>query len=297
MSWDDPRSLPPPPRPDLRPVPSRPDVRPATPRRRFGPARSIALAVGLLLLLSGIGGIVAMRPETTDRPAPADTPARTDARAFRFFARTAGGPVRWNPCEPIRYQIDLGPMGEAAAEDVHDAAARMSEATGIAFTFEGFVNVDILGRFRDRDFVTPGPGGGLEWAPVLVAWRPQEFLLDRGADRDVIGLALPIATRLDRGQFVSGVIVLNADAGLAPGFENGFERGPLILHELGHLIGLGHVRDRSQLMFPRSVSSVTGFGPGDLQGLERLGVSGGCLVVPTAELDAALVQPGILRRS
>ena len=293
MSWS---TLPPPPRPDHLPVPPRPDIRPGPPpRNRHLALRGIALGLGVLLVLSGLGTLQDRGP--AGGPGTREHPAGTsDGPSFRFFARIAGRPVRWNPCQPIHYQIDLGPLSEGAAADIHEAFAKMSKATGIEFTFDGYVSVDIFDRLHDGDFVAPDPNGGIEWAPILVAWRPQQTLLDFGADRDVIGLGLPIVSRLDRGQFVSGVIVLNADAGLQPGFANGFERGPLVLHELSHVIGLGHVRDRSQLMFRRSVGWVTGFGDGDLKGLERLGVDAGCLVTPTAELDAALVPPGLGRR-
>jgi hypothetical protein len=246
-----------------------------------------------------VGGIGAL-----EGPEPgADLGAREDATggpvdpAFRFFARTPGGrPVRWNPCEPIRYEIDLGPMPRNAAGDIHESFERTGSATGIAFAFGGFVEVDVLDRLRERDFTAAGAGGELDWAPILVAWRPQQTLLDLGADRDVIGLGLPIATRLDRGQYVSGIVVLNADADLRRGFATGFDRGPLILHEIAHVIGLGHVGDRSSLMFRRSVGTVTGFGQGDLQGLDRLGVGAGCLVTPTPRQDVALVPPGLVRR-
>jgi len=291
-------SLPPPPRPDLsRAAPPRPDLpRPPSPRRRRGLVRWIAAGV-VCLVLAGIGGLARGPGRGSDGAGAGDTGVSSE-RSYRFVARTAeGGPVRWNPCEPIRYQIDLGPMAAGVAEEVHDSTALISEATGIGFTFEGFVEVDIAERLAGGDFVIPGSEGGIEWAPVLVAWRPQRFLLALGAERDVLGLGLPVATRLDRDQFVSGAIVLNADARLPRGFATGLDQGPVILHELGHVLGLGHVSDRSQLMFRRAVPWVTGLGEGDLQGLERLGVGDGCLVTPTAELDAAVASPGLgLRR-
>ena len=290
-------AIPPPPRPDRRPVPPRPDLRPGSPPSRHRVLRGVALGLGVLLVLGGIGGL--REPDQPSDLATTDGAAESSNEpGFRFFARLAGGrPTRWNPCDPIRYQIDLGPMPRDAAADIHEAFVRMARGTGIEFSFEGFVEVDIFDRLGQHDFVAPGPGGGIVWAPILVAWRSQQTLLDFGADRDVIGLGLPIASRLDRGQFVSGVVVLNADAGLDPGFAPGFDRGPLILHELAHVIGLGHVSDRSQLMYRRSVGWVTGFGDGDRIGLERLGVEAGCLVTPTAELDAALVPPGLGRRT
>ena len=49
----------------------------------------------------------------------------------------------------------------------------------------------------------------------------------------------------------------------------------VVLHELGHVVGLDHVDAKSQLMFKRSQHGVTDFGAGDLTGLAALG-KGGC---------------------
>jgi predicted Zn-dependent protease len=49
----------------------------------------------------------------------------------------------------------------------------------------------------------------------------------------------------------------------------------IYLHELGHAVGLDHVTDRTQLMYP--VVTATSFGRGDLAGLARVGARMGCL--------------------
>ena len=50
----------------------------------------------------------------------------------------------------------------------------------------------------------------------------------------------------------------------------------IVLHELGHLIGLAHVDDEQQLMFPEARREVPDFAAGDLTGLAALG-SGACV--------------------
>jgi hypothetical protein len=49
----------------------------------------------------------------------------------------------------------------------------------------------------------------------------------------------------------------------------------IILHELGHLVGLDHVDDR-QLMYPETGGDVLDFAAGDLTGLAAVG-SGRCV--------------------
>ncbi|HEX6418878.1 MAG TPA: matrixin family metalloprotease, partial [Acidimicrobiales bacterium] len=45
----------------------------------------------------------------------------------------------------------------------------------------------------------------------------------------------------------------------------------VLLHELGHLVGLDHVDDPGQLMQPVAQADLVAFGPGDLTGLAHLG--------------------------
>jgi Matrixin len=45
----------------------------------------------------------------------------------------------------------------------------------------------------------------------------------------------------------------------------------IVLHELGHLVGLGHVEDPTQVMYPSSSYEVTSLAPGDINGLAKLG--------------------------
>jgi hypothetical protein len=48
-----------------------------------------------------------------------------------------------------------------------------------------------------------------------------------------------------------------------------FERA-IVLHELGHLVGLAHVSDQSELMNADNVGLLD-YGPGDREGLAQLG--------------------------
>ena len=48
-----------------------------------------------------------------------------------------------------------------------------------------------------------------------------------------------------------------------------------IQHELGHLVGLDHVQDVTQLTNPTLPPGLTDYASGDIQGLAQLG-QGGC---------------------
>jgi predicted Zn-dependent protease len=54
----------------------------------------------------------------------------------------------------------------------------------------------------------------------------------------------------------------------------------VLMHELGHVIGLDHVSDQSQIMYQTVTTKQSVFGAGDLAGLQLLGRPAGCLAVP-----------------
>jgi hypothetical protein len=250
------------------PVPTRPDLTSfeTPPRRRF-PAWVVAVCVLLALSL----GAVAVAPlfqgaETSEGP------------GFLFLDRTdQGAPTRWNPCESIRYVVnaELAPPG--SIEDVHEAVRRISAATGITFDYEGVTDEE-ASIFRE---VFQPDRYGNRWAPVLIAWTDpddSDIPFERG-DRVAAGVAVPVIppTRLE-DVYVSGWVAINADDPNPPGFGFPGQQGPVILHELGHLMGLGHVKSSGELMNPNGGGEVD-LGPGDREGLRRLGAPGGCIQV------------------
>ena len=208
---------------------------------------------------------------------------------YAFLYATADGcfPVRFNPCEPVAYVLNdaLAPPGAVA--DVREAIARLSEATGITFVEEGTTDEPLAVR---RSAYQPERYGE-RWAPILIGWSQ----LGAGEGPDASGDDIIVA---GRGQplrvddaLVSGVLELNTDVvldrdtqeTLPGGFGEGITRGRVILHELGHVLGLGHVSSRAQLMYPElaeQTSSSAELGVGDSIGLRLLGRESGCVTPP-----------------
>lgn len=197
---------------------------------------------------------------------------------FSFMAMRSGEPVRWNPCEPIHYVVNLGAAPAGSLQDVQDAVLRLSAATGIAFVFDGLTD-EVPARSRD---VLQPERYGERWAPVLVGWvDPRTSSFDFDPDgHEAAGVAGPLYP--DPGPhdvYVSGVVAINVADPNPPGFDSAGAQGPVVLHELAHVLGLGHFKAPGELMEP-SGGGMTGFGPGDLEGLQELGRSAGCVTTP-----------------
>jgi hypothetical protein len=250
------------------PVPLRPDLvtDEVLPRRRF-PVWVVAVCVLLALSLGAVG------------LAPLFQGVKpTEGPGFLFLDRTdQGTPTRWNPCEPIHYVVNASLAPPDSIADVHEAVSRISAATGIPFEYEGITDEEAS---IYREIYQPDRYGA-RWAPVLIAWvDPDDSDIPfESGDRIAAGVAVPrIPSTRFEDVYVSGWIAINADDPNPPGFDLPGEQGPVILHELGHLMGLGHVKTVGELMNP-SGGGVTDLGAGDREGLRELGASGGCIRV------------------
>ncbi|MFP5317205.1 MAG: hypothetical protein ACLGI2_02800 [Acidimicrobiia bacterium] len=217
-------------------------------------------------------------------PDPAGLPRRNVPLPddYSFLEVRPGGcePVRFNPCEPVHYVVNSALAPPGAVADLEEAFEQLSRATGIEFVNDG--PTDEPASLVRRPFQPERYGN--RWAPILVAWDHGEAHRLRptnpGGGRPYNG----------GGVYVSGILILNVDAvtderrrtPLDSGFGPGASWGRVLIHELGHLAGLGHVRASKDIMFD-DLGVQTGraeYHRGDLDGLRLLGREAGCLTPP-----------------
>ena len=261
---------------DMEPVPPRPDraslsdwerldLTPLPTRRPRRAAAWVAAVVAATLAIGAIAGGIDVAQNVGPQGSSND---------YRFLAVIGGEPVRWNPCEPIHYVIDPGLAPPGSVDDVYQAIAKISAATGIAFVFDG-VTSEI--PHSDRQPFDPADFGQ-RWAPLLIGWvRPdQTDIAFSGNGHAFAAVARPLTAPTDPRQYISGWIAVNQLDPNPPGWAEPGDQGPTVLHELGHIMGLNHVQSKAELMEP-SGGLVTDLGPGDREGLSLLGRSAGCL--------------------
>jgi len=197
-------------------------------------------------------------------------PEGTGSYAFRHTQEGSDEPVGYDPCQPI--EVTVNPRG---APDNHDdlvdtGLRHISEATGLKFVRVSDTN--------DRDV---HHGGVPRRRPVLIAWAtPEEEPALAG---NVVGIGGSIASGPPgRQRYVTGSVILDRDhfASLSSSVPSVGRDGDwdweqdlgqaTVDHELAHVVGLAHVEDHGELMHPSSMVRTT-FGPGDREGLARLG--------------------------
>jgi hypothetical protein len=278
-------------------TPPRPDQEDRSTRLLFV---AFVLASVVAIVLSGLAITSLLREPSlaTDRasgpdvtpsssPAPSRSPSLRPPRnkppkvdgAFRFLERVGGGPVRWDPCQTITYAVNARGASSPVRPDLRVALRRVTRATGIAFRSVGPTRASFFRTYLRMRY--QGVIGRAELVLIWVDHDEYQAILRRLRDpRPSIAFAKTMAgLHANQDQYFGGIIVMDGDATSGQGFGFRYAHGAVLLHELGHIMGLDHVRDPGQLMYSgrHPDFTISDFGAGDLEGLRRLGQEAGCL--------------------
>lgn len=239
--------------------------------RVVAPVTAAQQAAGLTRATSAVRTLKVVRPSS-------DTQRRStalgDATDFSYLTKTR---ARWNPCSTITYRVNTAHGPASALRDAQGAAARIEDATGLDLEYVGPT------KLVPQDSAADNYPADTQ---IVIAWASaaQSALI---AGKDVAGVGGPMGwggTVDEDGADIltwrRGTVVLNSalNGQLDAGFGRGATVGKLLMHEIAHVVGLGHAAGDTQVMYPTlQREHPTAWGAGDLAGLRSQGASQGCI--------------------
>ncbi|WP_198318360.1 matrixin family metalloprotease [Arthrobacter sp. YN] len=206
--------------------------------------------------------------EEADAPLASPKAPETINDSYKFLATNDDGtPVGYSPCRPLHYVVNDASAPEGSNALLETAIAKVSAASGILFVNDG--TTDELPADR-REPYQPAKYGD-RWAPLLISWTTPEAA-PALADK-VIGTGGSTMYSLNNGpkSYITGSLELDTPqvAELLADPEGADYVLAVMQHELGHVMGLDHVDDPVQLMYPE-IGAPDGLAAGDLTGLHLL---------------------------
>lgn len=175
-------------------------------------------------------------------------------------------PFRWDPCRPIAYRVNLAGTPHRNLKVLRSALHDVSAASGFRFEYAGASTQ--VPYARGASSMTEVPTGGL-----TVAWATARQVPDLAGN--VVGVGGPGVSYQRIGtdwQIDSGAVVIDRSADLTTAMVKGPSLKSLLLHELGHAMGLGHSSSKKDAMYEGLGRwSRPHLGPGDRAGLRQLG--------------------------
>lgn len=165
---------------------------------------------------------------------------------------------RWNPCRPIGYRVNARGGYAASVNDLRRTFSAVGRVTGFRFRYLGRTGAQV--KPNRYDYFPQG-------TDIVVDWQAP------GQRPELAGRTAGLGGHwvLGKRRF-DGYMVLDQTVHVSRVVWR-----QMMTHELGHILGLGHARARTQLMYGTSTQQNRLWGNGDISALRRVGASQGCL--------------------
>lgn len=177
----------------------------------------------------------------------------------------------WDACgAPITWSVDVSALGPKAAKtriaDLTWALGQWSDVSGLTFEYAGTDSFTL----DQKDATLRSNSTGQKSRHVSIS-----FLEDKSTrllSTKQVGIGSPMAESVTTSDgrtttsIVRGSAIFSVDY-VATASKKDVRA--LLLHEIGHVIGLGHTDDDSQVMYPILEGDVT-LGAGDIAGAQAL---------------------------
>jgi hypothetical protein len=186
-----------------------------------------------------------------------------DPADYELFFKNA----RWNPCNPISWRYNPTHGFEGSIDVLERALQQVTRATGLQFRYAGTTTkVPYVDNVKGV-------------ADLVVGWANEaqaDELLFSTAGYGGVKSSGPSFKEQEYGQ---GTVVLDyeetqIEPSYSPSSPSATAWGQIMLHELGHAVGLSHASGADEMMYPDA--NAAAFGQGDLAGFRLVGASGGC---------------------
>lgn len=201
------------------------------------------------------------------QPAPIPTPTTppviypdAPAGTYKFTdVDKAGAPIRFEACKVLTWSVG-GTDAEIAL--TREAMNVLEAATGFSIRevpYDGY-----------RPIVDALPASPTSRTGIVIRWAAEGEISDLSGN--VAGITQSLWWTLgDRTWRSFSAITIESTNELLTR-SGGNTAWPILLHELGHAVGLSHVEDLYQLMYPTTwTGTADNYQQGDLAGLARVG--------------------------
>lgn len=221
-----------------------------------------------------VSGTLSATPATSPRRRFDVLPRKRLRGRASSWDRMGSEVFRFDPCRPITWRLNASGARPGARRDAARALKMVRRATGLDFVYRG----------RTRAVF----GGDTSWprdAMLVISWADlarTKWGRSRAVAHGGVRTARWAQGREGRvAQITQAGVTLDATKRFSRGFSGPRDgvpdRGSVLMHELAHAIGLGHVRDRRQMMYSTILERRAAWGAGDVRGLSRVGLQQGCL--------------------